>query len=120
MDGAAAEKEGLGDLRIRHATRQQAQYLDLPLRQLIETGRRSHLRLRGVGRDFRGRSFTPGGQNSTPCASNRRTNGETPIVALLTERRSRWSRLHRQECLFCWRKLVAATLRIPPCKLAMA
>ena len=100
MDGSAAEEERVSDLGIRHAARHQAKHLDLPLCQMIETGWFGHLRWRQVGIHFRGR-FTPGGQNSTPCALNRPMSGARLLLFLfLTQRRSQWPRLHRQECLF--------------------
>lgn len=74
MDGAAAEEERVSDLGVRHAARHQAQHLDLPVCQMIESCRFGHLRWRHLGRHFRGR-FTPGGQNSTPCASSRPMSG---------------------------------------------
>lgn len=46
VDRSPAEKERLGDLRIRHSASQQPQYLDLSRGQLIETGRRGYVRLR--------------------------------------------------------------------------
>ncbi len=50
MDRSSAEKERLGDLSIRHSASQQPQYLDLSWGQLIETGRRSYVRLRQLRR----------------------------------------------------------------------
>ncbi len=60
VDRAPAEKKGLGDLRIRHSASQQPQHLDLSRGQLIETARRSYLRLRHPRR--RRGSVTRGGQ----------------------------------------------------------
>jgi len=40
VDGAAAEKEGLGDLGIRHSSRHEPQHLDLSRCQAFEANRR--------------------------------------------------------------------------------
>jgi hypothetical protein len=81
VDRTAAKEERVGDLGIRHPACHQTQHLDLPLGQLIEPGSQSGLRLGRLGRYFRGR-FTPGGQNSTPCASNRTASGEASYYVL--------------------------------------
>ena len=41
VNGAAAEEEGVGDLRIRHPARHEPQHLDLSWCQAFEAGRRS-------------------------------------------------------------------------------
>ena len=96
MDRAAAEKERLGDLGIRHAARYKTEDLDLSLRQMIETGWLSHRLWRLRWRQCGSGNFTPGGQNSTPCAFNRPMSGATlPLFLFLTQRRSRSPRVHR-------------------------